>query len=260
MTRGFPGGVGVTRLNVYPWRAPDGECGGSPHLHLASGEAYVVLAGRGRVQTIDSGGLSEYPLEQGAVLWFSPGTVHRIVRDDPDLDVLAIMDNAGLPENGDAVLTFPAEVLADPAAYRRAATLPAGASVAERERAVQERRDLALAGFAELREELHRNGPSALGRWHELAALLVRDRLTQWRVLVEAGPAAQVRDTLDQLDRLAAGDTSGLGAARVRTSEGTTAGAAPQLGMCGRLQTWDLRPDLDSAEFASGTGTEPERE
>jgi hypothetical protein len=34
------------------------------------------------------------------------------------------MSNAGLPEAGDAVFTFPPEVLADPEAYRAAATLP----------------------------------------------------------------------------------------------------------------------------------------
>ena len=38
------------------------------------------------------------------------------------------MQNAGLPEHGDAVLTFPPEILADPDAYARAATLPSAAS------------------------------------------------------------------------------------------------------------------------------------
>ena len=36
------------------------------------------------------------------------------------------MQNAGLPEHGDAVLTFPPEILADRDAYARAATLPSG--------------------------------------------------------------------------------------------------------------------------------------
>ena len=36
---------------------------------------------------------------------------------DGDPDILLVMQNAGLPEAGDAVLTFPPEVLADPEAY-----------------------------------------------------------------------------------------------------------------------------------------------
>lgn len=248
----FPGGVGVTRLDVYRWDAPDGHCGGSPHLHCASGESYVVLGGTGRVQTLSADGEQEHPLERGTVLWFTPGTVHRIVNDSGDLDVLAIMDNAGLPEAGDAVLTFPAPVLADPERYAAAATLPTGAPADEMERAVRARRDLALEGYAELRRAVRTDGPAALAGVHAAAAALVRPRVADWRALVEAGPLAQARRTLDRLKRLAAGDPSALATAavrRTRAREQTGAGPAvghPTYGMCGHLQTWDLRPRITS--------------
>ncbi len=112
----FPGGVAVSGLDVYDWEAVDGRCGGSPHLHTASSEGYVVVGGSGAVHTVSAEGVAEHPLAVGDVVWFSPGTVHRLVNDS-ELRLVVVMANAGLPEAGDAVLTFPAEVLDDAEAY-----------------------------------------------------------------------------------------------------------------------------------------------
>lgn len=240
----FPGGVGVTRLDVYPWAATDGHFGGSPHLHLASAEAYVVLAGTGRVQTVTAAGRAEHELHAGLVLWFTPGTVHRIIRTSDDLDVLAIMDNAGLPEHGDAVLTFPRHVLADPQDYARAVALPD--DPAQRDEAALRRRDLALAGYEELLQDLDARGAAAVDDLHAAATALVRDRLPQWRVLVESGPAERVRATKAQLDRLAADDRSGLARGRVRRLEPAGQTGRRIHGMCGYLRTWDLQPPTDA--------------
>ncbi|MCG8589484.1 MAG: cupin, partial [Proteobacteria bacterium] len=49
----FPGAVGASHLRVYESEAPDGLCGGTPHVHSVCTEAYFVVAGRGSVQTID---------------------------------------------------------------------------------------------------------------------------------------------------------------------------------------------------------------
>ena len=106
---------------------------GSPHLHVVSSEAYVVLAGTGAVHTLGPAGFAVHPLRPGSIVSFGPGVVHRAVNDG-DLEVLVLMSNAGLPEAGDAVLTFPAAVLADPAAYREAATLPGRRRVRRRDR------------------------------------------------------------------------------------------------------------------------------
>ncbi|MFW6598819.1 cupin domain-containing protein [Propionibacteriaceae bacterium Y2011] len=231
----FPGGTGLTRLQVYPWTAADGLAGGSPHLHTASTESYVVLGGHGRVQTLSLAGLTEHELSVGDVLWFTPGTVHRLVNDSGDLDILAVMANAGLPEHGDAVLTFPDADLADPDRYRRAAALPTG-EAAVREEAVRRRRDHALAGY----QELITAGRPGFERFLQRAAHLVRGRTDQWRDLVKSGPAVAVDDTLAQLDSLTAGDPGAMRSPVTRRGETLTA-----LGMCGHLQTWQLRPDPD---------------
>uniref|UniRef100_UPI000FDC0784 cupin domain-containing protein n=1 Tax=Microbacterium sp. CPCC 204701 TaxID=2493084 RepID=UPI000FDC0784 len=140
MTPLFPGGVAVSSLRVYDWETEDGLRGGSPHLHTASSEGYVVTAGSGEVHTVSAEGRGIRRLEPGEVVWFSPGTVHRLVNHG-GLELVVVMQNAGLPEAGDAVMTFPAEVLDDPEAYARAASLPDGTED-ERAAAARARRDL----------------------------------------------------------------------------------------------------------------------
>ncbi|HYF47374.1 MAG TPA: cupin domain-containing protein, partial [Acidimicrobiales bacterium] len=133
----FPGAVGVTHLRVYDSEGPDGLRGGTPHVHSACTEAYAVAAGRGAVQTLSADGFRETPLEPGTFVWFTPGTIHRLVNGG-GLEIFVIMANAGLPEAGDMVLTFPDEVLADPDAYRAAAAPPAD------DEGVRRRKDLAI--------------------------------------------------------------------------------------------------------------------
>lgn len=228
----LPGGIGLSRLRVYDWPAAagsDGHCGGTPHLHLACTEAYAVLGGSGAVHTLTPSGFASTPLRTGDLVWFTPGTVHRLVNDG-DLRILVLMQNAGLPEAGDAVLTFPFDVLSDVDAYTAAATL----DPADPERAARNRRDLALAGFAELRHRLETDGPAALKDLHSAALRLVSARLPDWRTRFTAGPAAEVARTSAHLDALAAGDTSHLSAAALYRGE-----SSPAWGMCGRLDRFD---------------------
>ncbi|MFJ7751687.1 cupin domain-containing protein [Arthrobacter sp. NPDC097144] len=249
-TAGFPGGTGVTRINVYTWDAVDGQCGGSPHLHTATTESYVVVAGRGRVQTLSSTGFDEHPLAPGTVLWFTPGTVHRLINDDGALEIVAVMGNSGLPENGDAVLTFPDRYLNDPETYRRAAALPSEGTAAAREAAVVARRDLAMEGFLALRSRLETEGPQALDHLHRQAAALVQDKVATWTALVRNGPLAQAQQSLEQLERLAVGDGTHLSRAVVRSAAPTS--SDPVYGMCGRLQTWNLMPATGETGNAAG--------
>lgn len=222
----FPGGVGFSMLQVYDWPAADGRSGGSPHLHTASAEGYVVLDGSGAVQTISGDGTAEHELRTGTVLWFTPGTVHRLVNSSGDLRLMVVMQNSGLPEAGDAVLTFPAEVLADPEAYAAAA----GASSAEDAR---RRRDLAMAGYAELRD----GGPQALVEFHTAAARLVAPRAAAWTDLWRNRPLAQAERTGEHLKALVDGDPSHLANSTVRTADAVP---GQRFGMCGRLSVWDL--------------------
>lgn len=106
---GLPGAVAVSHLRVYDWPAADGVSGGTPHLHLTCSEAYVVTGGRGAVQTLTASGYEVTPLTPGTVAWFTPGTIHRLV-DEGDLRITVLMQNGGLPEAGDAVLTLPRSI------------------------------------------------------------------------------------------------------------------------------------------------------
>jgi len=237
VTHDFPGGTAVSRLLVYDWPTADGKRGGSPHLHTASTEAYVVLAGSGVLETLSGAGYGEQPLHPGTVLWFTPGTVHRLVNHG-DLEILVVMQNAGLPETGDAVLTFPPKVLADPGEYAATVTLPPTGDEKELAAAARRRRDLAIEGYLVLRDRVREEGPDALAELYQSAAALVRDRAGGWRHLWRDRPLAQAVTTGDHLEALDAGEPAHLAASAVQTADRNPR----RFGMCGRLSTWEIWP------------------
>jgi mannose-6-phosphate isomerase-like protein (cupin superfamily) len=229
----FPGATALTVLDVYDWIAPDGLRGGSAHVHLASAEGYLVLAGAGRLQTLGARGYAESELGPGECLWFTPGIIHRLVNEG-GLRLLVVMQNAGLPEAGDAVLTFPPEVLADPAAYARAAALPRDGAADLVADAARRRRDLAIEGYLALREA----GPRALETFFATAVRLVAGRVPQWRERWQAGALGTAAATGRQLDQIAAGNASYLGGGVVRRMR--PGGQGPRrYGMCGLLTGYD---------------------
>ena len=234
----LPGGTSVTWLDVYDDAAPDGIHGGSPHVHLASMECYVVAAGRGALHTLDPSGARETPLEPGSVVWFTPGTIHRAVNHG-DLRVLVVMGNAGLPEAGDAVMTFPNDVVRDPERYRVAAALPdASAGAKARSDAARRRRDLAVEGYLPIRDALLRGDDGRLREFHAAAAALIAGRAAAWTRIVTDGPLAQANRSLQITTALERGSTAHLGSALVGhalSSEGDLG-----FGMCGRLRTYDV--------------------
>ena len=168
----LPGAVGISRLRVYDTETVDGLVGGSPHMHFVCAEGYVVLGGRGSVQTLGARGYEELPLEAGKLVWFGPGLIHRLVNDG-GLEILTLMQNAGLPEAGDAVFTFPREVLEDEARYRQVASLEPRNGKRPIELAYA-RRDLAVEGFRALRADFEAEGRAALERFYAAAVRLAR--------------------------------------------------------------------------------------
>nr|WP_206441433.1 cupin domain-containing protein [Streptomyces boncukensis] len=232
----LPGAVGLSHISCYDWEAADGVCGGSPHLHTVCTEAYVVTAGQGAVQTLTPDGYRETELAAGAVAWFSPGTVHRMIQRG-GLRITVLMQNSGLPEAGDAVFTFPPEVLADPERYAAAAALPAKEGPAAQE-AARRRRDLAVEGYLPLRAALEQGDPEPLHAFHRAAARLVAPKAAGWRELWRAGALAAAERTGDQLSALAAGDGSHLGSARVEAAGGATRHGG--YGMCGRREEYEI--------------------
>lgn len=236
----FPGGVGVSGLSVYEWPAPDGVCGGSSHVHLASTEAYVVVDGEGELQTLTMSGFSTTPLRAGSVAWFAPGTIHRAVNVDGRLRMIVLMQNNGLPEAGDAVLTFPPEVLADRDRYREAAALARGsASHAASGHAARRRRDLAITGFGRLAEAVRAGDTTPLRRFYEQAIELVADRVDGWADIIGSGPEQAVMETHDRLAGLRAGRTDHLLDAAVAVRQPPDPDQR-RFGMCGRLDTYEL--------------------
>ncbi|MDA5140128.1 cupin domain-containing protein [Streptomyces sp. AD681] len=232
---GFPAAVGVSRLTVYDWPTVEGlPGGGTPHLHLTCSEGYVVTAGRGAVQTLTTSGFEETPLEPGTVAWFTPGTIHRLVNDG-GLEITVVMQNSGLPEAGDAVLTLPQDRLTDPDTYADAIRIPADLPEAEQARIARARRDEATRRFLELRAATQNGDPEPLAAFQRAAAELVRPRLDDWERRWRDGAHAAAEATRAQLDALRGGDGGHLTAARVSA---TGPAARGRFGMCGRLAVY----------------------
>jgi hypothetical protein len=144
------------------------------------------------------------------------------------------MQNAGLPEAGDFVLTFPPDVLADPARYFEAASLAASGAVFTRtDASARHRRDMAVEGFAHWRDRFEAEGPSALDDLYRAAAALIQPKVEAWRMVWQNGPAAAVAQTERQLTALSSGDTSHLQEGRVAALPAP--GPDRRLGMCGTL-------------------------
>jgi mannose-6-phosphate isomerase-like protein (cupin superfamily) len=236
----LPGAVAVSRLRVYDGSASDGLPGGTPHVHLASAEAYLVLAGTGEVQSIDAGGYRSTTLTPGALVSFRPGTVHRLINRG-GLDIVTLMQNAGLPEAGDAVMTFDQDALASPAAYAEAARLPAGdpaGDPAPIDAAVAARRDRALRGWAVLRAAADVGDPDELHRFLGRAQALVRARVPQWRRLVHDGVEEQAAETRVLLAAIEVGNHDPLDVASLQAVHPSA--GQERYGMCGRLTTWPI--------------------
>ena len=231
-TAPLPGGIGISRLRVYDTLAPDGCVGGSPHVHLVCSEGYFVMKGSGAVQTLSARGYTQTSLHPGTVVWFTPGVIHRLVNFDNELEILTIMQNGGLPEAGDAVFTFPDDVLADMERYVDAATL---GTVAPGE-AVKKRRDLAVLGFQELRARVEVDGPAALKEFYGSAHRIVRDKLDAWRDKWERDAYAAARATGEQIDALGRGDLNYLADADVFVRSEPSEFA--RWGMCGTLDVY----------------------
>jgi mannose-6-phosphate isomerase-like protein (cupin superfamily) len=228
----LPGAVGVSKLSVYDTVTPDGLHGGTPHLHLCCTEAYVVSKGSGSVQTLSGqDGFAEHDLRPGTVLWFTPGTIHRLVNHG-GLEITVLMSNSGLPEAGDAVLTFPLDVVRDPDRYAEAATLPDGGAPGTDITTAYRRRDLAVQGFHEIRK----NG--TLDEFYAAAMKLKQPLLASWRERWARGAQEAAARTGRQLAALIDNDPAHLRESRVNAKQAPDENG--RLGMCGLLDTYRL--------------------
>lgn len=229
----LPGGVALTHLRVYDSVAPDGLRGGSAHVHFTCTEAYYVLKGRGQVQTLSFQGFEESTLEPGGVVWFSPGVVHRLVNEG-DLEILVVMQNAGLPEAGDFVLAFEPEELQDPDRYAELAALSSHGEVyTSNDEAAKRRRDRSIMGFSLWRARFEAEGPSALDEFYRLGLAIVKPKMERWRDIWQDAPLLAANQTGKQLGALQVGDIAHLRKGTISTLPAPDENR--KWGMCGTL-------------------------
>ena len=228
----FPGSTAVSGLRVYDRSAEDGLCGGSPHIHLACTEAYVVVGGEGELHTLTVAGIERTPLRPGVVAWFGPGTVHRAVNLDGALKVVVVMQNSGLPEAGDAVMTFPPAHLESPEKYRLAAK-------AENEDDARRRRDLAVEGYLALADAVAAGKPELLTEFYRQAVELRSELFDSWDEVLRDGALTAAARTAYELSALRDGRIEHLLDAALRVEQPPE----PEdraFGMCGRLDRYEL--------------------
>jgi hypothetical protein len=179
------------------------------------------------------------PLKPGCVVWFTPGLVHRLINHDGHLEIYVLMENAGLPEHGDSLLTFPAQYLKDERTYLEVASLsPSGAVYADSEEAARRRRDLAVEGFLALRQAFENDGPTALAEFYDRAVRLMKPKASEWRQLWQSGPASTILRTESYLNALAGGSASYLSKAAVFEMPVDAERETRKLGFCGTLRPY----------------------
>lgn len=238
----LPGGTSVSHVRVYDTIGPDGLAGGSPHLHTVCTEAYLVIQGKGMVQTLCGEGYAEMPLVAGTIAWFSPGTVHRLVNLDGRLELYVLMSNAGLPEAGDMILAFEPHVLADHDRYDAASKLPVGSDTTDGPAdAAMRRRDLAVQGFGHWKAQIETSG-GALGLepLHAAAVNLVGGRALGWRAILDGDPTVDLEASRTQINALVGSVGAGDPVARLAASAIRTHSLHPdtrRMGCCGTLGT-----------------------
>ena len=202
----MPGATLITRLRVYDTLAPDGQRGGTPHMHFLCSEMYFVLSGHGAVEMIDMNGFSRVALAPHDALVFTPGTIHRLINPDKDLTLLVVMQNSGLPERGDNVVCFPDDIMTDDTRYQNAMR------VTTLQDAYQ-RRDSGVQGFTHLKESFEQSlheGQTALELFYARARERTQVLQGEWREVIRQGAQAEVRASLTQLAALEAKSTAYL--------------------------------------------------
>ncbi|HLU08710.1 MAG TPA: cupin domain-containing protein [Oceanobacillus sp.] len=194
----MPGATLLTRLKVYDTVTPDGQRGGTPHFHFLCTEMYFVLNGTGAVEMIDGQGFSRVDLKPHSALVFTPGTIHRLINPNGDLEILVIMQNSGLPERGDNIVCFTDEWLADKDRYTEAMTVK---TIEDAYR----RRDRGVEGFLQLKaafEDDPEKGCEALRKIYRQASLLVDAQKDEWGSIIEKGALTEADVALQRVDLL----------------------------------------------------------
>jgi hypothetical protein len=151
------------------------------------------------------------------------------------------MQNSGLPEAGDCVLSLPEEYLDSSTRYREIANLPPSDAGHDRiETHAKQRKDLSVKGFVELRSRVEEEGPQALDAFYRAAAALCEDQTAEWRELWHLGAEQASATTGAQILALDDRDLSYLDSGVLQVANLRV--GSPRPGMCGRITNFDPEP------------------
>lgn len=226
----LPGAGAAVRVKVYDQPTVDGKIGGTPHVHLLTTEMYVVLAGSGAVEVIDTEGCRTIELQGHDALVFTPGTIHRLLNPNRNLELLVI-EQGGFPQHGDAVVCLPLEVLSDSQRYAEVRTVKTIADAMRRQA-------LAVEGFNRIRQAFARSpeeGRAMLSRFYRACHACTADLYSTWESVLQEGLVAEVMQCMSRLDALTKGDWQHLSETRQRLLRGK---AYDGIGYCGYLDKY----------------------
>ena len=226
----IPGSTISVKVKVYDTPSPDGQISGTPHVHLLCTEMYFVLQGSGSVEVIDNNGFSAIELLPHSTLIFSPGTIHRLINPNRDLELLVI-EQSGLPEYGDNIVCFTSEWLES----------DSRSAEAMRVKSLEDaylRRARGVEGFLQLKTAFSESlavGQEALGRFYELALQRTSHLQSRWKNVIADGALAEAQNTLAKLSSLNSGDISHLFESQQYLIQATE---YSKLGYCGHLSRY----------------------
>ena len=230
----LPAGVGLTHIRIYAEAGPDGIPGGGAHVHLVCSEIYYILKGTGQIEILGVDGLETIDVVPNKVVFFRPGIFHRVLNPNKDLEILAIMQNGGLPERGDFVMSFPADTLNSPTAYNQALRVTDHADAIRR-------RDLSLKGYLELKAAFLRSkdeGRELLRNFYRSARNLIAPKVDGFEWVLKSGAQNEAKNSLDACDFLRIGRTDYL--ERSRHAALYPMNDPTRMGMAGELHPYAL--------------------
>jgi mannose-6-phosphate isomerase-like protein (cupin superfamily) len=227
----MPGATQASRLKVYDTAGPDGQRGGTPHVHLLCTEMYFVLEGSGAVEMMDANGFTRVDLHPYAALVFTSGTIHRLINPLGNLTILVIMQNSGLPERGDNVVCFTDEWLASDEKYAEAMHVRTLADA-------YQRRNRGVDGFLHLKAAFEvslQSGQNTLQKFYEQAIERTTSLRQRWKNVIQQGALSEAQTSLEQLEALYQGDMGYLLQAQHSL---IPAGETTINGFCGHLHRY----------------------
>jgi hypothetical protein len=134
-------------------------------------------------------------------VFFRPGIFHRVLNPNKNLTILSVMQNGGLPERGDFVMSFPQEILTSAAAYAKAVRVTDVASALVR-------RDLSIKGYLRIKEAFaasKEQGQQALREFYKAARDLMAPKVDGFEWVLKVGAQNEVKDSLDACDFIRSG-------------------------------------------------------